>query len=531
MQRIAKSGFLAVLAVVFLCFTANGVTYAEAGLLTGQEKLGRSIYREGSDGSANEIRATLNLTEDRLSASLFPCANCHGLAGEGKQEGGLIVPPVSAESLFPSRGSSTSPRLAYDDNTLIRAITQGINVQNKPLSDAMPRYQLTEAQALALAAYLKRLGADNAEDDGVTASEIRLASLLPLSGSLIHTGQLLKATLEACVGEINRQGSIYGRKLVLTTIDSGQSQEEVVANSQRLINEIKPFVVVSGYFPKITPDLDRLFTQENLPVIAPLTFQPNEIAELLSSIFYFLPSYADQARAVINFWASEFQINNKKRPAKLAFVFTEKTSGMDLAYPIETQIRRYNGQLALQMQVEKTTNLKNMARLVNAAPDAVFFLGDYQEFSAFNQELAKTEIRPIFLGLLSILGSDILQNPAAGLSRLLIATPFTLYDNGLTQFATLLKRYALALENPSLQRLACAAVQFAVAGIKEGGKHLTRNKFAESLEKIHNFQLGIMPSPTFSPGKRFGAKGAYILQLEPNESKASVFQSTWIQAE
>jgi len=94
--------------------------------LSPQEVRGKRIYVKG-DGEGGEIKALLGSGGLELSASAFPCANCHGLRGEGTSEGGLQPPPLNWQALTsPQRwvyGGKT--RSSYDEATLARAITSG----------------------------------------------------------------------------------------------------------------------------------------------------------------------------------------------------------------------------------------------------------------------------------------------------------------------------------------------------------------------------------------------------------------------
>src|ERR1044071_579895 len=83
--------------------SGGGIKAQGGGELSPQEKRGKQIYLKGeSDGG--EIKAMLGGGLE-LSASAFPCANCHGLRGEGSTEGGLQPPQITWDAL-------TSPHLS-----------------------------------------------------------------------------------------------------------------------------------------------------------------------------------------------------------------------------------------------------------------------------------------------------------------------------------------------------------------------------------------------------------------------------------
>jgi ABC-type branched-subunit amino acid transport system substrate-binding protein len=520
----------ALIVLMSLLIGSVGVAYADDAL-TAKELLGRKIYREGSDGSQNEITTTFGLTENSVSATAFACANCHGLEGEGKQEGGLNVPAISSQHLFTNTPSnSPSKDKFYNENTLVLAITKGISVQNKPLSAAMPRYGLTAAQTQALLAYLKRLGSAGDVDAGVTVSEVQLGTVLPLTGPQAAIGKLLKATLDACIAVVNSQGSIYGRKVTLTALDSGSRKAEILASTKQLLSETQPFALISGYFPEVTTAIYELLAQERLPVIAPLSFAPKEISTPSPSFFYFLPSYADQSRALVDYWL--VHLPNSKHPArpKSAIVYSDKAIGLNVAVAIREQLRSHHLDVVAEIGMSQATQeptAKQITKLAKAKPDAVFFLGNASELKEFNKLVVKTDHQPILLGLLAMLGADVMNSPDLAIAKMLLATPFAPSDPGLQQFGTMLTQHSVSLQSPGLQRIACAGVNFVAEGLKRTGKHLSRAKFLHSLEEIKDFPVEIMPPLQFKPNNRQGVRGAYILTMD---TKAGIVlpPSAWV---
>ena len=492
--------------------------------LTAEELHGRKIYRDGDDGTKNEIIVTLGLSSDRVSATTFACTNCHGLEGEGKQEGGLNVPIISSQHLFTANFSTSSQDQAYNAKTLMRAITQGIDAQNKPLSAAMPRYALTHNQAQALVAYLKRLGSANDVDAGITATEVQLGALLPLTGPAAAIGKNLQATLEACIAELNSQGTLYGRKLTLMTLDSGGTIQETLASTRRLISETKPFALIAGYFPEITEETHELLIQEKLPVIAPLTFAPQDTSIPAATFFYFLPSYADQSLALIDYWHE-----HHASESKLAIVYSDRAINANIVRQIRGHIQRYHLQAMIEVIMPQSIQKYDpyqITNLLKVKPDAIFFLGDFKELAEFNKLIAKTDHQPILLGLLEMLGAEVINIPDLIMTKMLLASPFVPIDSELQQFAAVLNGYSVSLQNPGLQKIACSAVNFVGEGLKHTGKHLSRSLFINSLKQINNFPLGIMPSLNFGSNSQQGLKGAYILTF--NMKSGATTLSEWV---
>jgi ABC-type branched-subunit amino acid transport system substrate-binding protein len=522
----ATLAFKAFSLLIILCVSCTVAEVNADEMLAVKEQLGRKIYREGSDGCQTEITASLGLADDSVSATAFACANCHGLEGEGKQEGGLTIPAITSQQLFADASSNQGAKRIYDGNTLIQAITKGINSQNKALSQTMPRYNLTTDQAQALLAYLKRLGSMSDAETGITDTEVQLATVLPLTGPLAAMGNLLKATLAACVAEVNGQGLIYGRKLTLATLDSGSSINETFAATKQLVSETKPFALVSGYFPEITPALYNTLSQEKIPVIAPLTFEPYDSSTPSAAFFYFLPSYADQSRALADYWLAHLTEDKSSAKPKLAIIHSGRTADLHLAEAVRRQLQRHHLDLMADVTMSQNPNNNLLTKLGTEKPDAIFIVGNANELTTLNRMLPNMDHPPVLLGLLAMLSADLINMTDLAMPKMLLASPFNL-NAGMQEFADLLDRYSVKLQSPGLQRIACEAVNFVTEGLKRTGKHLTRSKFTASLEETKNFPVGIMPPFQFDPNNRMGARGAYIFSVDTETGSLSP-PSSWI---
>jgi hypothetical protein len=154
-----KIGFGVLAGCVLLAMVEFG---SQAGAHTQEEQLspqqmrGKRIYLSG-EVEGGEIWARIRDLD--IPATTLVCAGCHGLSGEGKREGGILAPPLYWESL--TSGGTSDQRnpghKAYDEQSVARAIREGVGTDSRHLNSAMPHYQLTPAQMADLIAYLKTL--------------------------------------------------------------------------------------------------------------------------------------------------------------------------------------------------------------------------------------------------------------------------------------------------------------------------------------------------------------------------------------
>ena len=181
---------------------------------------GMRMYREGILPSGKKMRGE---TTGRVSFSgaMAACANCHRRSGMGSFEGGTAVRPITGAALyrpselngpaqlarFPTR-AGTRQWPAYTDQTLARAIRDGIGPSGRRFDAAMPRYALADADLALLISYLKSLSATGAP--GITEEVIRFATVVDASVSLDRRNAMLDV-LQVYV-RIRNQGAGAARK-------------------------------------------------------------------------------------------------------------------------------------------------------------------------------------------------------------------------------------------------------------------------------------------------------------------------------
>jgi hypothetical protein len=176
MLRVVASLSLLVVSVVPLCQAADPTI-----------QTGETIYRKGvlMSGEALEGKRDDGATSVGADAA---CINCHQRSGLGSKEGRISIPPITGRYLFHARASSVENldlpyvegirpnREPYTDESLAKAIREGIDSEGKPLNYLMPRYQLNDADMAALIGHLKHL--DQRRLPGVDDTVLHFATII-----------------------------------------------------------------------------------------------------------------------------------------------------------------------------------------------------------------------------------------------------------------------------------------------------------------------------------------------------------------
>ena len=479
--------------------------------------LGKRIYHRG-DGAQNPIRARLQGSDVDLPGDQFPCGNCHGSHGEGKSEGGLR-PPSIAWRVLSQASTSISGRPAYDELSFRRAVRDGISSSGSKLNAGMPRYQMNDAQWAAVLSYLKIVGTDEDSDPGISATAITIGAALPLSGSLAQIGADVAATLRASFAAVNVSGGIYGRRLELALEDTHGTAVGALEATRRLIETQRIFALVASAIPGNNNDIFDYVAQQEIPLIGPLVSARDTSTEQNHYVFYLLPSFADQARVLVDYLMTQTAGGEKPKP-NIAVVLDNTPSALDALGGLKSQSESYGIKLATiqQFKVSQLVPDNGLSALVQAKPDCIFYFGEIGDLGKLVQRMQQRGFQSPILSFASSLGAGVFDLPGSTVSQLILAHPTPLpSEERFYKLSQLLLQSKARLNNPAFQALAYADAQIVIETAKRIGRRIDRLSLLEALDHLRDFDTDILPPLNFSANERNGARGAAIVRIDPTK--------------
>ena len=215
--------------LLLILFAVPAVAPAQAGVAGDNSDplaIGRRIYREGLLPSGQPLQG-VGPAGVTLSGSQAACTTCHRRSGYGSSEGTIEVRAITGPALFGERVAPVAPgslavpppplnrhgeravpaspldqaaaaaardksdalraaraamfagtrqRPTYDDDSLARAIREGVDVTGRTMNASMPRFTLDAAELQSLQAYLRTLSA--AAAPGVTDDKVHFATVI-----------------------------------------------------------------------------------------------------------------------------------------------------------------------------------------------------------------------------------------------------------------------------------------------------------------------------------------------------------------
>lgn len=492
---------------------------ASAGL-TDAERRGKRIYMEGKGG--HPIHAFLRDAGIRAPGAAFPCINCHLAGGKGQLEGGVQSADITWFHLtkeYAGRRSSGRVHPAYDEQSLMAAITGCLDPAGNDLDPAHPCYEMEREDLEDLVAYIKVM--DHAPVPGVTDNAVRVGILLPERGPLSGAAGEVAALLSGLFAETNARGGVYGRRLLLVpvTFDPARAGSAREAAAERVAKDAV-FCFLANVGVGGEDEAARHLAAERVPVIAPLLAAPESSYGAGRYTFHIFASIRDQAKVMVDFLADRLP-GEKKRAALL---YSRDRHGEAGAEGAGEQAEKHGIDLSAELAFSPGEGFTREAveRLRGAGAGAVLFFGGGRDAGSFLAEAGASGWRPVFVAPAQMVGNEILSLPAALLEYVFVAAPLSSPDPAsrrMEEFFRIRERHDVGKEHVSFQFLAYAGALLLEEGLKRSGRGVTRENFVDAIGNVWRLETGVTPPLTYDPNRRAGALGAAILKADASSRR------------
>jgi ABC-type branched-subunit amino acid transport system substrate-binding protein len=506
------------------------VAAANAGQLSEQEQRGKRLYTQGESASGAPVTALVSRGATPIPASILPCVGCHGDDGQGRPEGGVVPPDIRWSSLTAKFGHEHAygrSHPAFDESTLGRAITHGLDSGDNALDTAMPRFQMSNADLQDLIAYIKRIETDL--DPGLSDDKIRIGTLMPRAGAAGSQGQAMYTVLRSYFDDINRRGGIHGRQIELVPGGYDQDPTQAGWEARDFIEQQAPFAMASGYLSGIEELISALAEEFRIPMVGPYTPLPQDSSSLQRYTFYLTSGLVQQATVL----ATSERAMSGDSASRLAIVHP---FGAVYDQAVRTVVKAVESgaadevvTLGYQLPYFDATDFAET--LSKKDVDRVLFFGAVTELQRLATEAANLGWSPELLLPGIYANSGLFEFPSSFGGSVFVAystLPTDHTPRGVELFEKLHEDHDLGYQHSTQQISAYVAAMVLAEGIKRAGRELTREKLVLELEQLADFQPGLMPPISYTHSRRIGALGGYMMKLDL-EQKSFGTASKWIE--
>ncbi|MBP2642361.1 MAG: hypothetical protein H6Q67_248 [Firmicutes bacterium] len=252
-----------------------------------------------------------------------------------------------------------------------------------------------------------------------TANEIKIGVDAELTGGVASYGQSAVNGIKLAVKEINANGGVNGKQLVLVTADNKSELSEAVNAMTKLISQDQVKAVLGPIVSANVLAASRVATENRIPIITPTGTNPKITVDDNGKVqeYVFRSCFIDpfQGTVMANFASKTLKVKN-------AAIYMDSSSdyAKGLADQFEKTFAANGGQIiAHEAYLAKDQDFKATLTKIKATnPDVIFIPGYYQEIGLIVKQARELGITVALLGgdgwdspqLLEIAGAAPLNN-------------------------------------------------------------------------------------------------------------------------
>ena len=344
---------------------------------------------------------------------------------------------------------------------------------------------------------------------GVTDNEIRFGISAPFSGAAKELGQNMKIGIEAAFRAANAEGGVHGRQLRLISADDGYEPARTADTMKQLYEKDQVFGLVGNVgTPTAAVALPYALERKML------FFGAFTGAGLLRSdppdryVFNYRASYAEETAAMVNYLVKVRRL----RPEQIA-VFAQQDAYGDAGFAgVEKAIRTLRGgeeatilRLNYQRNTVDVDDAVSQLQRTRAPIRAIIMVPTYRAAARFIEKTRDRYPNMIYASV-SFVGSTALASElmllgkkyATGVIVTQVVPAVDGYSSLVLEYKAALAKYfpGEAADYVSLEGYVMAKVL--IAALKRNGPQLDVEKLVETLENLHDLDIGLGTPVGFS---------------------------------
>jgi len=533
----AAAGALAALAAAALLWPANAAAAGAPDL-----EIGRRLYRDGIRASGRPVKVIV-AGDTEFEGTQFNCQTCHRRSGLGSFEGDVVASMVTAAALYEDKTSGPRKRRAYTDETLARALRDGVDSDGQPFDPIMPRYELTDVEAEGLIAYLRTLSAQ--VSPGVTEEQLHLATVI--TGD-IDAGPMLDVLQTFFDEKNNQRRNPEGRRkagpFYRANVDQAYRRWELHpwrltggaaswrAQLEEHYRQQPVFALISGLGGDEWRPIHEFCEAHEIPCLLPnIDLPPIETGDYYS--LYFSEGLTLEARAIAS------QLSSGSHDRRVLQVVHPDARGETAAAALRGALDTRAGRSVEEIRLDRQSfDAAELERRIDASDATVVVLwltlDEIEELAPWIALGRASAAGPRIYLSSTLTGGSPSAIPEPVRQAAHIAHPFTLDDELPSRFARAkvwLESRGIEIRDPRIQAqtyFVCMLLGEALMHVKYD--YFFRDYLIESIDHmtvLSKFSIA-HPSPSFGPGQRFISKGCYVLAPAGTAADGAEDAVTWI---
>lgn len=506
---------------------------------------GQRMYREGLRPSGSPLNA-IGAAQAVISGKEAACMTCHRRSGFGTSEGRINIRPITGpallqESTVPVRsprikarlGSSVRP--AYTEALLARALRTGVDASGKPLAAVMPRYEVSDEEVRAMAAYLFSLSAQaspGVDDQDIhfatviqpgVAPELRRAMLDVMQAFVRDKDSNMRQDEQRRAAGNMRMYRAY-RKWVLHVWELQGSSDTWGAQLEDLYRQQPVFALLGGLGTSSWQPIQDFSERLEIPTVLPQVDVAPQAQETQYT-FYFSRGVVLEAEVLARYFSEQ------GGAGRIVQVYRPGHAGASAAAALRQTLAGSAAAQLEDLQLEGASDAAFWRRVAELRPAALVLWLDGTDLEHATLPRTGASV-PVYLSFQLTRG----QHPDAarlGGADLRLVYPSDLpprHDARLLRSRFWLHNKGLGLGDETVQVNTLFTMTIVSDVIGHLADSFSRDYFVERLEHVvgQTPVPSIFPQVSLGPGQRYAAKGAQVVQLAEPAGGSMKALSGWI---
>ncbi|WP_374436159.1 ABC transporter substrate-binding protein [Inhella sp.] len=359
-----------------------------------------------------------------------------------------------------------------------------------------------------------------AQQQGVSKTEIVVGSIQDFSGPLAGYGKQARNGMLLRAEELNEQGGVHGRRIVLKFEDSGYDPKRAVLAAQKLVNQDKIFIMAGHVGTAHNLAAMPVQFERNVINFWPLT-AAREMYEPFHRLKYsFAVPYYEQIRVMLPLLAKE------KGAKKICVHYQDDDFGMEVLKGAEAGLKGMGAELTEKTSFKRgATEFSSQVAKLKAAGCELVVLGTIvRETIGTIGESRKTGFSPTFLGssaaytdLIHRLGGKAMDGFYAAM-----ATQHPYLDEASQPLRFWATKYKTKFsEDPTVfSAYGYMIIDGLIRAAQKAGPTLTTDSFIKAMDTM-TFPADLFGSApaSYSPTKRLGSDASRLSQIQDGRWK------------
>lgn len=360
-----------------------------------------------------------------------------------------------------------------------------------------------------------------------TASGTELENLRPivlgqscaLSGPAQNLGLEMRAGLLAAFSQINDNGGIRGREIVLISRDDGYEPDKAAKNTNSLIYDDQVFALIGAVGTPTSMAAAPIINESRIPFFAPYTGAEFLRKPFQQYVINIRASYYQEMEKLTSYLIDERKVN------RIACFYQNDSYGFAGLAGIENALAKRGMKLVSKGSYERNTVavMGGLRDIYHKNPEAIVLIGAYSACAEFIKLSKNRSSGEVIYSNISFVGTESLQEALGGYGEGVIVSqvvpsPYDIEIPLIQDFLKAMEKY----QHDST--ISFTSLEGYIAGILFGEISLalkgefTRKKFVETMESVGHFDLGGV-ALQFGPEDHQGMDAIYLTRIFPTIQK------------